>query len=103
MLIGRAIGWLLIVLAVAAAGHEWFSWLEAGSYRLFTLGDMWAVIDRGSLALFEASVPPRTWPWLWNDVIVNAFRLPAWAMLVVPGAALAALCRPGYGRHSRLR
>ena len=104
MAIGRIIGWVLVVLAVAAAGHEGFGWLQSGSYRMFALGELWAAIDRASLSLFQAAIQRHVSPWLWEAVILRILLAPAWLVLIVPGAALAYFFRAGsYRRSSRLR
>ena len=42
MIVGRIIGWLLIVLAVATAGHEAITSLDAGAYVSLAFGALWA-------------------------------------------------------------
>ena len=100
MTFGRIIGWLLVVLAIAAAGHEGFSWLQTGAYRPFALGEMWATIDRGSLNLLQAGIQRNVSPWLWEAVILRILLAPAWLVLLVPGAALAYFLRAGPYRRS---
>ncbi len=89
MVVGRVLGWLLIVLAVATAGHEAISSLDAGAYTTFAFGALWAKIDLASLNLIQAVIQRYVWPWLWDGVIVNLLLLPAWAVLGVPGAVMA--------------
>ena len=88
MVVGRIIGWLLIVLAVAAAGHEAISSLDAGNYAKLAFGALWAKIDIASLNLVQAVVQRDIWPWLWDGVILPILLFPAWAVLSVPGILL---------------
>ncbi len=85
MVVGRVVGWLLIVLAVAAAGHEGITSLDAGAYDKLAFGELWAKIDIASLNLVQAVIQRYVWPWLWDGVILNLLLLPAWAVLSVPG------------------
>ena len=85
MVVGRVVGWLLIVLAVAAAGHEGITSLDAGAYDRLAFGELWAKIDIASLNLVQAVIQRYVWPWLWDGVILNLLLLPAWAVLSVPG------------------
>ncbi len=98
MVVGRVLGWLLIVLAVAAAGYEGISSIDAGAYDELAFGELWAKIDIASLNLVQAVVQRHIWPWLWDAVILNLLLLPAWAVLSVPGIimVLAFRTRGGY-------
>ncbi len=93
MTIGRIIGWVLVVIAVGAAGHEGFSWLQSGGYRSFAFGELWAAIDRGSLNLIQAVIQRYVAPWLWEQVVLPLLLAPAWLVLAVPGAVLVWLFR----------
>ncbi len=99
MVVGRVLGWLLIVLAVAAAGHEAISSIDAGAYKMFAFGTLWAKIDIASLNLIQAVIQRYVWPWLWDGVILNLLLLPAWAVLSVPGILLVLGFRVREGHH----
>ncbi len=100
MIAGRVIGWLLIVLAVATAGHEAITSLDAGAYVSFAFGTLWAKIDLASLNLVQAVIQRYVSPWLWDVVIVNIILLPpAWIVLGVPGIVVAWAFRVRGGRR----
>ena len=101
MVVGRILGWLLIVLAVAAAGHEGITSLDAGAYDSFAFGELWAKIDIASLNLIQAVVQRYILPWLWDGVILNVLLMPAWLVLGVPGVVLAWTCRARGGGRRR--
>ena len=101
MVVGRVLGWLLIVLAVATAGHEVIAWLDTGTYDRLAFGELWAKIDIASLNLVPAVVQRYLWPWLWDGVIQNLLLLPAWAVLSVPGILLVLGFRVREGRRRR--
>ncbi len=101
MVVGRVVGWLLIVLAVAMAGHEAISSLDAGAYDMLAFGELWAKIDIASLSLIQAVVQRYVWVWLWDGVIVNLLLLPAWAVLSVPGILMVLGFRLREGRRRR--
>ncbi len=88
MVVGRVVGWLLIVLAVATAGHEVIASLDTGAYDRLAFGELWAKIDIASLNLIQAVIQRYVWVWLWDGVILNLLLLPAWAVLSVPGMLL---------------
>ncbi len=101
MIVGRVVGWLLIVLAVATAGHEVISSLDAGAYDWLAFGALWAKIDIANLNLVQAVVQRYISVWLWDGVIVNLLRLPAWAVLSVPGILMVLGFRVREGRRRR--
>jgi hypothetical protein len=101
MVVGRVVGWLLIVLAVAMAGHEGVTSLDAGAYDKLAFGELWAKIDIASLNLIQAGIQRHLWPWLWDVVILNIILLPAWVVLGVPGIALALAFRKRNGGRVR--
>ncbi len=93
MIVGRIIGWLLLVLAIAVAGHEAIISLDAGEYRVFAGGELWRKIDLASLNMAQAGIQRRLWPWLWDPIILNVLLLPTWVVLGVPGAVMAWMFR----------
>ena len=99
MIAGRVIGWLLMVLAVATAGHEAISSLNAGAYDILAFGELWAKIDIASLNLVQAVIQRYVSPWLWDVVILNIILLPAWLVLGVPGIVMAWAFRARGGRR----
>ena len=101
MVVGRVVGWLLIVLAVATAGHEAIASLDRGAYDRLAFGELWAKIDIASLNLIQAVVQRYVWVWLWDGVILNLLLLPAWAVLSVPGILLVLGFRVREGRRRR--
>jgi len=101
MIVVRVLGWLLIVLAVATAGHEAIASLDAGAYKMLAFGGLWAKIDIASLNLIQAVVQRYVWVWLWDGVIVNLLLLPAWAVLSVPGILMVLGFRERGGSRRR--
>jgi hypothetical protein len=93
MRVCRIVGWVLIALAIAAAGHEIISAFEANSYRSIAFGELWYMLDRGSLNLFQAVIQRYVWVFLWDGVIANILLLPSWLVLGGPGILIAWLCR----------
>ena len=91
--LGRWVGWLLLLLAVAAAIYDAVGALRGAAYHVSALGELWYAAHRGSLGLAQAVVQRYLFPWLWDPVVVTVLTWPAVAVLGVPGVLLAALCR----------
>ncbi len=89
MIVFRWIGWILIALAIAAAGHEVIASISGGGYRPFAFGELWYIIHRASLNLVQAVVQRYISPWLWDAVIATILLWPAWLVMGVPGLVIA--------------
>lgn len=93
MIIGRIIGAALLLAALAAFGHEVFSAVGEGGYRLIAAGELWARADGNSLVGFQALIEKNAPPWLWSDIVLPVLLGPAWAIPLVPGLLLLWFCR----------
>ncbi|MEP4190491.1 MAG: hypothetical protein ABJN51_05385, partial [Sneathiella sp.] len=56
MILGRIIGWVLIVIALLLGGGELVSSLQAGEWAPQLLGQLWFEYDSESLNLTQAIV-----------------------------------------------
>jgi hypothetical protein len=90
MIIGRIIGWLFCIVALMALGAESIAALETGAYRGLAIGELWYLIDRGSLNLMQAVVQRHLIPSLWDGVVV-LLQQPAWLVFGVAGPVLVLL------------
>jgi len=90
MIIGRIFGWLICAVALMALGAETIAALETGAYRGLAIGELWYLIDRGSLNLSQAIVQRYLVPSLW-DAFVVLLQQPAWLVFGVSGPVLVLL------------
>jgi len=98
--VGRIIGWVLLLAALAAAGYEAMAAINSGAWRPIALGELWYRLDRGSLNLMQAVIQRYIAAWLWEPGIASVLRLPGWMAFGVPAVVLLWLCR---ARRSRRR
>jgi hypothetical protein len=54
MVLIRALGWLMLALAVAAIVHDGLNWWSEGTFRLLPLGDLWSRLDYDSFNFTES-------------------------------------------------
>lgn len=80
-MVGRVLAWILLLLALIAAGHDGLTYLRTGSYSPTELGALWYMVDRGSLNLVQAVIERYVHPFLWQDVIFPLLAWPAWLVL----------------------
>jgi hypothetical protein len=59
MVLFRALGWLLLALAVGAVVYDGLNWWSDGALRLLALGELWSRVDLASLNAFQAGRPGR--------------------------------------------
>lgn len=93
MIIGRALGWLLIGVAFLCVGMELTSWVGGGGYEVLALGTIWAKINANSLVGFGAFVEKSISPALWRNVLVPILGVPAWLFFGLGGMGMVALFR----------
>lgn len=80
-----------IILAVGAGGYELAALAMSGRYSPVTLGEIWFMLDVGSLNLVQAVIQRFLHPALWDPIIVWLLRWPLWSLLGGPGIALATI------------
>ncbi|MBM3486577.1 MAG: hypothetical protein FJX67_08080 [Alphaproteobacteria bacterium] len=93
MIIGRTIGWIFLLLAVAAGMFEVASAAMAWEYRFVALGELWYRLDATSLNGLQAGIQRYLAPWLWDNVVAPILFVPAWLVFLVPGVLFLILCR----------
>jgi hypothetical protein len=96
-MVGRLIAWILLLLALAAAGRDGLHFYEAGVYNAVTLGEIWYALDQGSLAMLQAASERYSLSFLWHGLIVPLLVWPAWAVLAGTAVVFGLL----FGRRSR--
>ncbi len=101
MLIGRIIGWLLVLAALVMLGRDLIGWLDTRHLSLVAAGDLWYQVDPNSLLLAQPAIQRHVAPWLWDPVIETILLCPAMLVLGVPGLALLWVCRRRDRRRRR--
>ncbi len=90
----RALGWALVILALAACAYELHASIETGGYRMIEAGALWFRLDVESLNLAQAIVQRYIHPYLWDPLIAGMLQWPAWSLLGGPGVALVLALPP---------
>jgi len=102
LIVGRIIGIVLLMAALALLGYEINNAVSAGGYRIISGGEIWRRLHANSLVGFGALVEKQIAPWLWSGVSVPILRLPSWIVPGVPGLILIVLFWPrGKRRHRK--
>lgn len=98
--VGRILGWVLILLALAVLGGDVLASLDSGgAFMPRPLGQLWFDVDADSLNLLQAVIQRYVHPAIWEPGITTILLLPAFVVIAVPGLLLAVLCRPRPGRR----
>ncbi len=99
MVVGRVIGWLLLVAALATLGWDIADALNNDDWNSSALGLRWFQVHSPSLGLAQVVFQRFIFsnagigPWLWDPVIQTVLLWPAWAVFGVPGIVLTFLFR----------
>ena len=100
MLIGRIIGWLLVLAALVVLVADLIAWLDTRHLGLTAAGQLWYEISPSTLELAQPAIQRHVAAWLWEP-IVALLTLPAALILGAPGLLLLWACRSRDRRRRR--
>ena len=101
MIVGRVIGWVLVVAGIAILARDLFGWINEGTFVLVTAGKLWFTLHVGSLNLIQAVTQRYIFPQLWDPIAVTVLLWPAFLVVGVPGLILIWLFRRRTKLHSK--
>ena len=79
MVLFRALGWLLLAMAVAAVVYDGLTWWSEGAFRLLALDELWSRLDLDSLDRAQSVLQRHLSAALWLWIALPILRLPALA------------------------
>ena len=85
MVVGRVIGWILVVAGIAILARDIFDWINSGSLVFVAAGELWFTLHDSSLNLIQAVTQRYIWPRLWDPIAVTVLLWPAFLVVGVPG------------------
>ena len=101
MIIGRLIGWVLLLagllvlgrdLLVLGTGYDLFSRLDIARHNApIVLGELWYAIHPASLQLLQPAIQRHLHPALWDWVVQPVLLWWAWAIFLALGIVLLML------------
>ncbi len=100
VIVGRIIGWILLIIGLMLVGAELLASLQAGEWAPMLLGQLWFEFDSESLNLVQAIVQRYLFPFLWDPMIVTLLLAPAWVSFVVPAVVLLLIFRKRQNRFA---
>jgi len=77
MILVRALGWLLLALAVSVAVNDALAWWAESQLHFLTLGELWGKLAPASLADTQRSVQRFANPSLWQTIARPVLGVPA--------------------------
>ncbi len=92
-LVFHVLGWLLVFFGLVVFAGDLWTYLTLDRFMLRPLGEVWAAIDRNSLAVLQPAIERHVWAPLWQDVIFPILLLPAAPVLFALGVLLVAVTR----------
>lgn len=85
MVLFRAVGWLLLALALGAIVHDCLGWWSEGAFRMLALDGLWSRLDPGSLRAVQAGLQGTVSGLLWTVLLQPLLTIPALPAFVIGG------------------
>lgn len=101
MIIGRFIGWLILLSGLVVEGRDVLGWYDTSHYKAVALGELWFQIDRNSLLLVQPAIQRYIAAWPWDWVIAPMLQFPAALSISFFGLVLIWLFRRRERRSRR--
>jgi len=101
MVVGRLLGWLILLAGLVVLGRDLIGWYDTRVFAPIALGQLWFDFSPGSLNLAQAVIQRYVHPALWDPVIVTVLLWWASAVLIVLGLLILWLFRPRERRRFR--
>ena len=102
-IVGCIFAWLFALATLAVAAWEFFARDPEKGFQLRPAGEMWFLLHKDSLGLFQVVVERYIWPPLWDPAITSLLQLPAIVIPLAPALPLLALCHLRRRRRRRKR
>ena len=93
MIVGRVIGWIILLFGSAVLVRDVLVWIDTKHWAPIALGQLWYQLNRSSLNLIQAVIQRYIHPFLWDPIIVSVLLSWAFAVLMILGALLLVLFR----------
>jgi hypothetical protein len=88
MVLFRALGWVLLAMAVAAIVRDCLAWWSEGGFSLMPLGEFWSRFDSAAFPPVPGSPGSHPPGWFWRDVVLPALMIPALPVFTMLGVIL---------------
>ena len=88
MLLGRLIGWLLLILALIVEGRDLWGLWDTGHFQVSAVGEIWVAVNRDSLLLLQPAIQRHVAAWVWDWLIFPVLQWKAALTLAVPALLL---------------
>jgi hypothetical protein len=101
MIVGRLVGWLVLILALIAEGHDLWGWYDTGHYEISVIGKLWFEVSPNTLLLAQPAIQRHVAAWIWDPVIATMLQWPAALTFAVLAFPLLWFFRRRGGRRAR--
>jgi hypothetical protein len=103
MIVGRLLGWLLLIFGVVVLGRDLLGRLDTHRFEPVVLGALWGDLDRGSLDAAQVMIQRHVSPVLWDPVIAALLQWWASPVFLAIGLLLIVALRRRDDRSARRR
>jgi hypothetical protein len=103
MIVGRVVGWVLLLAGLAVLVGDAFNWIDTGRFAPMAVGEVWFRLAPTSLQLAQPAVQRYLHPAIWEPGITSILLLWAAPFLIVLGGLFLLLFQRREGRRRRRR
>jgi hypothetical protein len=101
MIVGRLVGWLVLILALIAEGHDLWGWYDTSHYEISVIGKLWFEVSPNTLLLAQPAIQRHVAAWIWDPVIATMLQWPAALTFLILAIPLLWIFRRRGGRRAR--
>jgi len=85
MIVGRVIGWIVLLFGAAVLVRDLLVWIDTKHWAPIALVTLWSDVNRSSLNFVQGSIERYLHPFLWNFIVAKLLLCWAFAILMLLG------------------
>ena len=95
MIVFRIIGWLILAFAAMNFGAAVLSYMDLGTWKPISTGQLWFNISPDTLNLSQAVIQRYVHPSVWDPIIIWILSQSAWLVLTIISVTILTIFRKG--------
>ena len=92
----KSIGWILVLVGLAALGYDVMILLDKGTFKMSVWGELWYELHPASLNLYQAVIERYIHPAIWDEILAPLLLLKAFYLFTITGLVLVTFRRMIY-------
>ena len=89
----KSIGWILVLVGLAALGYDAMILLDKGTFKISVWGELWYELHPASLNLYQAVIERYIHPVIWDEFLAPLLFYKAFYLFTITGLVLVTFHR----------